>query len=120
MNDDPTTTQETESFKSWAVLELMGHRKLAGIVSEQAMFGTGLIRIDVPSGEGYSTQFYAPSALYALTPCSEELARAFAQQHQPRPVERWELPAPPEPEVQQVRRSQDHEDELEDDDERYF
>lgn len=86
---------EQKTFDSWAVLELMGHRKLAGRVSETTIAGGTFLRIDVP-GEGdqtAATQFYRPEAVYCLTPCSETLARAFAAQHQPAPVTRWELPA---------------------------
>lgn len=83
-----------ESFEGWAVLELMGHRKMAGRVSEAVVGGASLLRIDVPGPEGaVATQFYSPSALYCLTPTTEEVARAFAARNQPAPVSRWELPA---------------------------
>jgi hypothetical protein len=85
---------ETPVFEGWAILELMGHRKLGGYVREQNVAGAGFIRIDVPGKEGnVATQFYAPGALYCLTPVSEEIARRFAQGVQPEPVTRWELPA---------------------------
>jgi hypothetical protein len=35
-----------DPFKDWAILELMGHRKLAGLVSEETHFGVALCRID--------------------------------------------------------------------------
>lgn len=41
---------EAEKFDSWAILELMGHRKLAGRVSEATLAGGAFVRIDVPSG----------------------------------------------------------------------
>ena len=83
-------------FEGWAILELMGHRKLAGYVREQNVAGAGFIRIDVPGkGEGnVATQFYAPGALYCLTPVAEDIARRYAATMQPEPVTRWELPAP--------------------------
>ncbi len=37
-------------FETWAILELMGHRRLAGFVTEQEIGGANLLRIDVPSG----------------------------------------------------------------------
>lgn len=87
---------DIEGFEGFAILELMGHRRLAGYVSEQEIAGAGLIRIDVPGEDGFTaaTQFYSPSALYCLTPTTENVARAFATRHQPKPVQRWELPAP--------------------------
>jgi hypothetical protein len=39
-----------ETFEGWAFLELMGHRRLAGKVSEATIAGVGFIRLDVPAG----------------------------------------------------------------------
>lgn len=81
------------AFEEWAVLELMGHRKLAGLVSEATIAGGAFIRIDVPGASGpEATQFYAPQAVYCITPVSEELARRVALTTAPRPVTRWDLP----------------------------
>lgn len=87
------------AFEGWAILELMGHRRLGGYVSEATLAGSSFVRIDVP-GEGEAksaSQFYNPSAVYCLTPTSEETARAVAKMAQPAPVQRWELPALPSP-----------------------
>jgi hypothetical protein len=75
----------SESFEGWAVLELMGHRRLAGKLSEQNVGGAPFIRIDVPS-EPPVTQLYAPGAVYAITPCTEEVARAVASAIRTDPV----------------------------------
>lgn len=123
----------SEAYEGWAILELMGHRKLAGYLSEQTIGGSAFVRIDVPnhctgisanwcpihgdckcphpdverndpacplhsekSNHGDSnvaTQFYAPSAIYCITPTTEDLARKVAAGCQPAPVTRWELPA---------------------------
>ena len=77
-----------EQFEEWAILELMGHRKLAGKVSEATIGGAAFIRIDVP---GAASQFYSPAAVYCITPTTEELAMRIAQNHAPAPVTRWEL-----------------------------
>lgn len=87
--------EQTETFEGWAILELMGHRRLGGYVRQVAMFGADMIRIDVPAPDGaMQTQLYNGSALYCLTPTTEELARAVALRNQPQPVHRYELPAP--------------------------
>ncbi|HET7386879.1 MAG TPA: hypothetical protein VFJ19_09490 [Nocardioidaceae bacterium] len=83
-----------DAFEGHAVLELMGHRRLAGFLSEQQIGGASFLRIDVPC-DPPATQFYAPSAVYAITPCSEETARQVAAMSRPAPVQRWELPAAP-------------------------
>ena len=93
--DQPTT--ESAAFESWAILELMGHRRLGGFVREVQLAGAGMLRIDVPGdadGEMHSTQFYAPASLYCLTPCTEETAREVARLVRPAPIQRWELPQP--------------------------
>lgn len=81
----------------WAVLELMGHRRLGGLVREDLFAGSKVIRIEIPDGDGFTTQFYGGGSLYALTPTTEEIARAVAARNQPAPVHRWELPPPSTP-----------------------
>lgn len=83
------------SFDEWAILELMGHRKMAGRVSEVQLFGAKMLRIDIPS-DPPATQIYGGAAIYCLTPTTEETCRAFAKRAAPAPVQRWELPALPE------------------------
>lgn len=79
-------------FDEWAILELMGHRKLAGKVTEAAIGGGSFVRIDMPMNDGsMSTQFYSPGSIYCITPTTEEIARAMAKGYQPEPVNRWEL-----------------------------
>lgn len=84
---------EKEIFDEWAILELMGHRRLAGRVTESAILGGALLRIDIPGKDGKieSTQFYGPASIYCLTPTTEEIARAVAAQSRPEPVARWEI-----------------------------
>lgn len=86
-------------FKGWAILGLMGHRRLGGIVEETTLAGAGVLRIDIPAaeeGKTYATQYYPPSSVYCLTPCSEEAAKAAARLNRPAPVAQWELPSRPE------------------------
>lgn len=87
--------QQSAAFESWAILELMGHRRLGGFVQEVQVAGAGFLRIDVPGdveGETHSTQFYPPASVYCLTPVSEAAARVVARSSRPEPVARWELP----------------------------
>ncbi len=83
-----------QAFNEWAILELMGHRRLAGLVKEQTIGSASFIRIDVfTDGEkAIATQFYNPSAVYCMTPVSEQLAREVAKNDRPAPVSYWELP----------------------------
>ena len=121
-------TEKETTFEGWAILELMGHRRLAGYVTETEIAGAGVLRLDVPDGsegeEGgvFATQFYAPSALYCLTPTTEEIARAVASRTRPAPVQRWELPAASDaegPRVTYEDRDEDLDEWFDDDPDRF-
>lgn len=93
------TELKTEAYEGWAIVELMGHRVIAGQVSEASQFGAAMLRVDVPGrpGDGACvTQFYGGSAIYALTPCDEGAARKVLERRYdlPEPV-RLALPAAP-------------------------
>ncbi len=82
-----------QSFESWCIVELMGHQRMAGFVTEATIGGGAMIRIDVPEcGElpAY-TRYLAPGALYAINPCDEKTARAAAASFRPQPVNKWEI-----------------------------
>ena len=80
-----------EKFTGWVILELMGHRRLTGYLSEQEIAGRAFLRIDVPS-EPPATQFYGAEAVYCITPTTEEMARTAAKLSHIAPIQRWELP----------------------------
>lgn len=43
-------------------------------------------------GDTFSTVYFGGSAVFRLSPCSEEVARHVAKRNQPEPVHQWELP----------------------------
>lgn len=90
---------EQSTGPEWVVIELMGHRKLAGLLSEVTRAGQGLLRLQIPGDDDdwYATQDYSPTSVYCITPTSEATARAFAKTSRPAPVTRWELPGLPAP-----------------------
>ena len=67
---------EQTKFEEWAVLELFGHQRLAGMVTEVQLGGASFVRVDVPEDgkkKGWKlTKMYNPSAIYAITPVTEE------------------------------------------------
>lgn len=85
-------TEQKEPFADWAIIELLGHRRLGGFVRADEIAGAGMLRIDIPC-EPPVTQYYSLAALYCLTPTTEEIARALATRFRPEPVHRYELPA---------------------------
>ncbi|MCK9928788.1 acetyltransferase [Frankia sp. Mgl5] len=107
MTPDGTTDQLDE----WMIVELMGRVRRAGRVREVEIAGKGFFRLDVPNGDSWATQLIAPDAVYALTPTTEDIARAVAVHEQPQPVYRWELPAAPAPRTVEVDDQDDTDDE---------
>jgi hypothetical protein len=76
-----------------AVVELFGHQRIAGKVSEVQIGGSSLVRVDVPAVEGQPgfTKFYGTSAIYAVTPCDEETMLRAVQAFRAVPIEAWRL-----------------------------
>jgi hypothetical protein len=81
-------------FDEWALVELFGHQRIVGKVSEATLAGGAFLRVDVPQigPDKAFTRFYGPSAIYAISPVTEEIARGLIAQHRHEPVSRFELP----------------------------
>lgn len=90
---------EAQKLEMWAIVEVMGHNRFAGFVTEQPVGGASLLRIDVPEVEGRAafTKFIGVGSIYAITPCTEETARAFAAHYRLRPFHEYDLPRLPAP-----------------------
>lgn len=86
-------TTEPTKLEAWAIVELMGHVKMAGRVTEEERFGAKMGRIDIPMQDGgFTTQYFGGGSVYRMTPTSEEVARAVAGRNQPAPIYAWEMP----------------------------
>lgn len=85
----PKPAERTEGFASWAVVELFGHQRIAGRVTEATIGGCAFVRVDVPvteKREAY-TKYFSNGAIYALTPCDAEVGRLAAED-----IERYTVP----------------------------
>ena len=107
-------SDERPIYDGWAILELMGHVRMAGRVTEESHFGVALGRIDIPTADGYTTQYFGGSSIYRLTPTTEDIARSVALHNQPAPVRTWELPKP-----QAIEVDRDGDEDADQDDEAY-
>jgi hypothetical protein len=76
----------------WAVVELMGHVKLAGKLTEEERFGAKMGRLEIPTKDGFVTQFFGGGSVYRITPVAEDVARAVAARSDVAPVNTWEYP----------------------------
>lgn len=114
------TDTATPLFDQWAIVELLGHRRLAGRLREVQIAGHGFLRLDIPAAgdDPARTQYVAPGSVYAIHPCDEAMAQAAAEQWRATPIQRWELqallPAAPASDDPWGRDLPDDEDEDED------
>lgn len=78
----------SEETQQWGIVELMGHKVVAGLISKSEMLGKPMLRVDVPSTTAYQafTQFYGESSIYCVTFTSEEVALRTAEQCKVNPV----------------------------------
>jgi hypothetical protein len=66
---------EKQKFEQWAYVELMGHQSIVGRCTEESLAGSNMLRVDVPHGESFFTRYFGGSAIYAISPISEEAAK---------------------------------------------
>lgn len=93
------TDQQPAAFDQWGIVEILGHKQLAGHITEEVIAGVAFVRIDVPEitrveRDGTTvlnafTRYIGASSIYQIHPTSEEIARAAAQQ-----IFRWQSPLP--------------------------
>ncbi len=91
-------------FEEFALVELFGHQRIAGKVTEAEIGGGKFIRVDVPALDQDSlpvTRMYSPGAIYGITPLSEETTLALARQLKVAPMSRWDARALIEKEPEQ-------------------
>jgi hypothetical protein len=76
----------------WAVISLMGHKTLAGRLTEEEKFGVKLGRVDVPTGDGFRTEYFGGGSIYGIQIVSEQVARDVCKRTVPAPVSPWDYP----------------------------
>lgn len=90
-----TAAPAPEKFEAWGFVELMGHQRIAGRLSERAIAGRNLLQVDVPEGEGFRTVFYGGGAIFAMHVTDEAVARKLATRLGDKPVYAYQLDAAP-------------------------
>lgn len=89
------TERETcAKFDQWALVELFGHQRIVGRVTEATLAGGSFIRVDVHHADGRFafTRFYGPAAIYSMSPIDEKVALLLSAQQNVEPVKAYELP----------------------------
>lgn len=75
-------------FDEWCIVELFGHSKIAGHVTNGTIGGCSFIRVDVPNpdGEGVKfTRYLGQGSIYAINVTTREEVLRIAQVLYPRP-----------------------------------
>lgn len=93
-------SDDSPKFESWGILEVMGHSRFAGFITSQSIGGVNMIRVDVPevpAGQHSDarpafTKMFTQQAIFALTPTTEQTARAAAASFLARAMSLFEMP----------------------------
>ena len=74
-------------------MELFGHSRMAGKVTEKTIAAATFIQIDVPetAKQPAYSRLLNPSAIYAINPITEEAARELAGTINSVPVQSWDI-----------------------------
>ena len=82
---------ENKRFEQWALIELFGHTRISGKVTEETIGGTSFVRVDVPAIDELQaiTKYYGQGAIYSMTVVDEETAIASAKALRVHPVSIW-------------------------------
>ena len=82
-----------QKFELFAVVELFGHQRIAGKITEQSIGVATFIRVDVPETKAQPkfTRILNPSAIYAINPVTEEVANEMAERIQSKPIDAWDI-----------------------------
>ena len=83
-----------EKFDQWAMVELYGHQRIVGKVTEATIGGCSFIRVDVPELDEKPpfTRYFGQGAIYSINPISEEIAKELLLSCRNVPVHQYEMP----------------------------
>lgn len=82
-----------EKFDVWALIELFGHSRISGRVTERNLGGAAFLQVDVPetAKNPAFTRILNPSAIYAINPIDEQTARNYASRLDAAPIKSWDV-----------------------------
>jgi hypothetical protein len=81
--------EQTQKFETWGIVELFGHGKISGLLTEQSIAGANMLRVDVPETENQPafTRFLNHAAIYAINPVDEITAKSMAERIDSKPIQ---------------------------------
>jgi hypothetical protein len=89
----------SEKFDQWAIIELFGHQRIAGRVTEETIGGCSFVRVDVPAFDAAPresatqafTKLFGQGAIYAMTFVDESAAKMVGRGLRLQPIDTWSL-----------------------------
>ena len=93
MTEETTPTPAEDTPPEYAVIEIFGHRRLAGRIMEVERFGTKMLRIDIPERgkfeNGFTSQMYGGASLFSVTPCDLATVERVNKPYEPARALSW-------------------------------
>ncbi len=83
------TTKGELKQAQYAIVEMMGYKKLVGKLSQGI---AGLLQLDIPVEGGFVTQMINPASVYRITFVDAATVRSLAANLDPLPVIEMEMP----------------------------
>lgn len=80
MQPEVTTPTPDTTMENWAILEIMGHERLAGKIFETTVAGVPMLRVEVPATEKLPSfvRLLSGASIFSLTPVPQQVACAVA------------------------------------------
>jgi hypothetical protein len=88
------TILESEPQPFYALIELMGHARVVGLVSETKLAGAGFLQVEILDKEGKIAfqRFIAPQAVYQISPIGREMAIELCGRWDQSRIETYDVP----------------------------
>lgn len=85
--------QPVQKIETWAIVEIMGNKKIAGLATTEVFGSTSMLRVDVPETKSNQafTQYYGMSSLYCISPVDRETAIKMVESLSIKPPIAWEI-----------------------------
>ncbi len=86
-------SEQTQTAEQWGIVDLFGHTRLAGKISEYPFGGDSFVRLDIPEAgdQPAHTRLFGKGAIYSISFTSKEIAVAAANHQQARPVTQYDF-----------------------------